>query len=44
MDNQLQKLKELMSDKQWEELILLALGTGMTLEEIKEFFHQPSRP
>ncbi|MED4402478.1 DNA-binding anti-repressor SinI [Metabacillus fastidiosus] len=44
MDIQLQKLKELMSDKEWEELILLALGTGMTVEEIKEFFHQPCRP
>ncbi|MED4531179.1 hypothetical protein ABET51_20665 [Metabacillus fastidiosus] len=44
MDNQLQKLKERMSDKEWKELILIALGTNMSVEEIKEFFHQPSRP
>ncbi|MEC2078353.1 hypothetical protein [Metabacillus fastidiosus] len=44
MDNQLQKLKERMSDKEWEKLIWLALSTGMTIEEIKKFFHQPSRP
>ncbi|MED4453833.1 anti-repressor SinI family protein [Metabacillus fastidiosus] len=31
-------------DKEWEELILLALNAGITVEEIKEFFAHPSRP
>ncbi|MGG3889964.1 anti-repressor SinI family protein [Metabacillus fastidiosus] len=38
------KLEEKVLDKEWQELILLALNAGMTVEEIKEFFHQPSRP
>ncbi|MFS0881165.1 anti-repressor SinI family protein [Metabacillus niabensis] len=31
-------------DKEWEELILSALEIGITLEEIKGFFNQFSRP
>ncbi|MEC2078365.1 hypothetical protein ABET51_20545 [Metabacillus fastidiosus] len=41
MDN-LDKIKEKMSDKEWRELILIALGTGMTLKEIKDFFNESS--
>lgn len=31
-------------DKEWEELILEALKIGVSVEEIKEFFNQYSRP
>ncbi|MED4404225.1 SinR repressor domain-containing protein dimerization [Metabacillus fastidiosus] len=43
MDKMLMKIKEKMSDKEWEELIWIALSTGMTLEEIKDFFQQSLR-
>ncbi|MED4401368.1 hypothetical protein [Metabacillus fastidiosus] len=36
--NELDKLKEILSEQEWEELVSLTLSTGMTLEEIKEFF------
>ncbi|MED4402531.1 hypothetical protein ABET41_08670 [Metabacillus fastidiosus] len=42
--NELDKLKESISNEEWEELVWVTLSTGMTLEEIKEFLHQPSRP
>ncbi|MED4531166.1 DNA-binding anti-repressor SinI [Metabacillus fastidiosus] len=38
------KLEEKILDKEWQELILLALNAGMTVEEIKEFLHKTSRP
>ncbi|MGG3890162.1 anti-repressor SinI family protein [Metabacillus fastidiosus] len=37
------KLEEKVLDKEWEELILLALNAGITVEEIKEFLAQPIR-
>ncbi|MGG3924925.1 anti-repressor SinI family protein [Metabacillus fastidiosus] len=41
----LEELKEKMSDKEWEELVLLAINTGMTVDEIREFFSKsPSGP
>ena len=38
------KLAEKSLDKEWEELILEALKIGISVEEIKEFFNQYSRP
>ncbi|MED4402532.1 anti-repressor SinI family protein [Metabacillus fastidiosus] len=41
--NDLDIVKDKILDKEWEELILLALNAGMTVEEIKEFFSQSSK-
>ncbi|MEC2078383.1 anti-repressor SinI family protein [Metabacillus fastidiosus] len=38
----MKELKDIMLDKEWEELIILALNAGITVEEIKNFFSQPS--
>lgn len=38
--DKLDKLKKRLLEKEWEELIWITLSTGMTLEEIKEFFDQ----
>lgn len=34
------ELKNKSLDKEWEELILLALNLGITIKELKEFFAQ----
>ncbi|MGG3889907.1 anti-repressor SinI family protein [Metabacillus fastidiosus] len=39
----MKELKDIMLDKEWEELITLALNAGITIEEIKNFFSQPSK-
>jgi len=36
------ELKDKTLDKEWEELILLALNMGITLKEMKDFFAQSS--
>lgn len=36
--DKLEKLKEMLSEQEWHELVWIALSTGMTLEEIKQFF------
>ncbi|MEC2074598.1 hypothetical protein [Metabacillus fastidiosus] len=41
--DKLDKLKETISEQQWKELIWITLSTGMTLEEIKEFFPKSFR-
>jgi DNA-binding transcriptional regulator YhcF (GntR family) len=41
MGNVLGKIK---LDKEWEELILDALEIGISVEEIKNFFKEHSRP
>ncbi|MEC2077506.1 hypothetical protein [Metabacillus fastidiosus] len=42
--DELYKLKEMLSEQEWQELVWLTLSTGMTLEEIKEFFFNSSGP
>ncbi|MEC2074569.1 hypothetical protein [Metabacillus fastidiosus] len=42
--DKLDELKELLSKQEWEELVWIALSTGMTIEEIKEFFLYFLRP
>ncbi|MGG3802016.1 anti-repressor SinI family protein [Metabacillus fastidiosus] len=39
----MKELKDIMLDKEWEELIILALNAGITVEEIKKFFSHPSK-
>ncbi|MED4401325.1 anti-repressor SinI family protein [Metabacillus fastidiosus] len=37
------KLEEKVLDKEWQELILIAINTSITAEEIKKFFSQSSK-
>ncbi|MGG3890029.1 anti-repressor SinI family protein [Metabacillus fastidiosus] len=38
------KIEEKVLDKEWEELILLALNAGITVKEIKKFLARPIQP
>ncbi|MGG3798320.1 hypothetical protein [Metabacillus fastidiosus] len=37
----LDMLRESLSEQDWHELVWITLSTGMTLEEINEFFAKP---